>query len=257
MNISEFSSSPGASLSSTDLVRLASFGFEVLFDTIYAGYLVDRALTRLNELIPSTPKHWTRAEILSWINDAITELNLISGYLTKTITVAWSETNNNITLPDDTIVALEVYYNNDVVKKYTIEGLDSKFIWDDASTGYKPKAWCPFGTQNLIIYPLAPASSLNLSIITLYQPAAITSETGQEIEVNQQFIDCIDHYIFARARFKEGGAEFLQAEGDYARFFEMANELKLRASRQRRVDWKSRIQSRSSYVRLKDEDANQ
>jgi hypothetical protein len=257
MNISEFSPNPGTSFSATDLSRLASFGFEIPFDTVYAGYLIDRVLVRLDELIPSSPKHWSRNEILSWINDAITELNLIAGYLTKTVTVTWSQSNNNILLPEGTIIALEVYYNKEVIKKYTVEELDSKLIWDDGSVGYKPKAWCPLGTQNLIVYPLAPSAGFELSVMTLYQPDAVTYEATQEIEVTPQFIDCIDHYCFARARFKEGGAEFQQAEIDYGRFFDMASQLKLRSSRQRRVDWRSKIQSRSSSVRLKDLDVRQ
>jgi hypothetical protein len=93
--------------------------------------------------------------------------------------------------------------------------------------------------------------------MTLYQPATITAEITQPIEVVGQFIDCIDHYIVGRALFKEGGAEFQQAEIAYSRFFEMANDLKLRSSRQRRVDWKSMITARASYIRLKDEDVSQ
>ena len=252
MNISEFSTSPSTTLSETDLVRLATFGFEVSSLTIYAGHLIDRVLLRLAELYPTTPKHWTRAEILGWMNDAITELNLIAGYLNETITLSWSQTNNVLDLPATAISPIEVYYNNKVVKKYTVEGLDSKVNWNDGSTGLEPKAWCPLGTTKILVYPLSYKSSQNLSVITLYQPSAITSESGSPLEVQDQYISAIEHYMFARARFKEGGAEFKQADIDYGRFFELANELKTRYSKKRRVGWKTKFQDRGSQVRLKD-----
>jgi hypothetical protein len=252
MNISEFSTSPGTSLSEIDLVRLATFGFEIGSLTPYGAVLIDRVLLRLAELYPTSPKHWTRSELLGWMNDAITELNLIAGYLTQTSSVSWSQTNNVISLPADTIVPLELYYNNEVIKKYTVEGLDSKFNWNDGSVGYKPKAWCPIGTTKILVYPLSQKAAQSLSVVTVYQQDSVV-EAGVELEVMPQYIEAIEHYMFARARFKEGGAEFQQADIDYGRFSEMASELKLRCGRQRRVGWNARIKTKTSYIRLKDE----
>lgn len=252
MNISEFSTSPGISLTDTDLVRLVSFGFEVSFLVPYGTPLIDRVLLRLAELFPTSPKHWTRAEILGWLNDAICELNLISGYLSKTDTITWSQSNNVIDLPSDSILPLEIYYNNRVIKKYTVEGLDSKFNWNDGSVGLEPKAWCPIGTTKVLVFPLSQKVSQDLSVVVIHEHDEI-AEAGVQIPVQPQYIEAIEHYMFARARFKEGGAEFQQADIDYARFFEMANELRLRAGRQRRVGWSARMKAKSSYVRLKDE----
>jgi hypothetical protein len=252
MNISEFSTSPGTSLSETDLVRLATFGFEVSSLTPYAGLIIDRVLLRLAELYPSTPKHWSRAELLGWLNDAITELNLLSAYLTETVTVAWSQTNNVLSLPADTIIPVEIYFNGRIVKKYTVEGLDSKLTWDDGSVGYEPKAWCPIGSTMILVYPMSQSAGKNLSILTVYQQSTIP-ESGTPIPVPPQYLDAIEHYMFARARFKEGGAEFQQADIDYARFFELANDLRDRSTRKRRTNWKSRFGVRGSYVRLKDD----
>jgi hypothetical protein len=252
MNISEFSTSPGTSLTETDLVRLATFGFEVSSLVPYGKVLIDRVLYRLAELYPDTPKHWTRNELLGWLNDAITELNLISAYLTKTNSVSWSQSNNIISLPADTIVPLELYYNNQVIKKYSVEGLDSKFNWDDGSVGLRPMAWCPVGTTKILVYPRSQKAAQTLSLVTVYQADPIP-EAGEQLQVPPQYIEAIEHYMFARARFKEGGAEFQQADIDYGRFAEMAKELKLRSGRQRRVGWDARMKTRSSYIRLKDE----
>jgi hypothetical protein len=227
MNISEFSPTPGITLSETDIVRLASFGFEVLSLVPYASVIIDRVLTRLAEIYPSTPKHWTRDELLGWLNDGVTELNLIAGYLTRTATVSWSQTSN-------------------------ILSLDSKVVWDDGTVGYKPKAWCSLGTTKILVYPLSQKISQNISVLILYQPTPIP-EAGEALSVPPQYIDAIEHYMYARARFKEAGAEFVQADIDYKRFFELANELKIRAGRQRRVGFGDRFKTRSSYVRLKDE----
>lgn len=255
MNISEFSTSPGATLTTTDLVRLASFGFEIAFDTIYAGYLIDRVLLRLAELYPATPKHWSRTEIRYWLNDAINELNLIAGYLTKTVDLTWSNTTNVLSLPNDTVAVQELYYNNEIIKKYTIDGLDSKGVWDNGATGLKPLAWCAMGTTKVLVSPMAPTTGLTIKAVILYQPTEITLDTAQALEVMPQYMPAIEHYMFARARFKEGGAEFVQADADYARFFELANDLRIRSSRKRRVTWKDRFQLESAYVRLKDEGA--
>jgi hypothetical protein len=252
MNISEFSPTPGITLSETDIVRLASFGFEVLSLVPYASVIIDRVLTRLAEIYPSTPKHWTRDELLGWLNDGVTELNLIAGYLTRTATVSWSQTSNILSLPVDTISPIELYFNNEVVKRYTVEGLDSKVVWDDGTVGYKPKAWCSLGTTKILVYPLSQKISQNISVLILYQPTPIP-EAGEALSVPPQYIDAIEHYMYARARFKEAGAEFVQADIDYKRFFELANELKIRAGRQRRVGFGDRFKTRSSYVRLKDE----
>jgi hypothetical protein len=252
MLISEFSTSPGTTLSVTDLCRLCSFGFEVTFLAPYAATIIDRVLYRLAELYPESPKHWTRAELLGWLNDAITELNLISAYLTKTSTIEWSQTDNVIDLPTDTIVPLELYYNNSVIKKYTVEGLDSKFNWNDGSIGLRPQAWCPIGTTMILVYPLSQKADQDLSVVTIYQHDAV-AESGDSIPVNAQYVEAIENYMFARARFKEGGAEFQQADIEYNRFFEASNELKLRSDRQRRVGWNARIRAKSSSVRLKDE----
>jgi hypothetical protein len=255
MNISEFSTSPGASLTETDLCRLASFGFEITFSGADTEAIISRVLMRLAEMSPENPKHWSRDEILVWLNDAITEFNLIAGYLTKTVTVSWSQTENVLNLPNDTIVPLEVYYNDNIIKKYTIEGLDSKLVWDDGSTGLVPKAWCPFGSQKIVVYPLSQKSTQSLSVVTLYQPSTLTGPAS--IEVVHQYFDAIEHYMYARARFKEGGAEFQQADIDYDRFFEQAVEWKTRVSQQRRTTWKTRIKAITSHIRLKDVDEAQ
>lgn len=252
MNISEFSINPGTSLTETDLVRLASFGFEVNSLVPYAAAMVSRVLTRLAEIYPQTPKHWTRAEILGWLDDAVTEFNLISGYVNKTISLAWSQTENVLNLPSDTIAPIEVYYNSEVIKKYTVEGLDSKVKWNDGSIGLKPLAWCPLGTTKIIVYPLSQKAAQNLSIVVLYQPVPAV-EAGTPIAVPPQYYDAIEHYMLGRALFKESGAEFQQADIHYNRFFEMAREWKTRTSEQRRVNWEDRIKSKSSYVRLKDQ----
>lgn len=212
--------------------------------------LINRALLRLAEAIPATPKHWTRAEVLYWINDAVTELNLIAGNLTKSVDVTWSRTNNVLDLPADTISPIELYFNSEVIKKYSVEGLDSKLRWDDSSVALKPKAWCPIGTTKILVYPMAQKADQTVQIVAMYQPAAV-AEAGA-LEVPAQYVDAIEHYIFARARFKEGGAEFAQGEIDYDRFFKMADELKIRTQNQRRTGWRNRIELKGSLVGLKD-----
>lgn len=250
MYISEFSPTPGTEL---DLTALVTFGFTISPDEIYAGFLIDRVLRRLDEADPETPKHWSRDELLLWLDDAITEFNLITGYLNQTVSVDWSQTENVLDLPGDTVAPIEVIYGNTVLKKYSLEGFDSKFQWEDGKTGVRPLGWAPIGTTKIVVYPLAPSSGKTLSVVTLYQPDPAV-ERGTDIEVPDQYHDAIEHYMFARARFKEGGKEFLQADKDYERFYDQADEWGIRTDEQRRTMWKNRFNVKPSYDSLKDKE---
>lgn len=59
-----------------------------------ASQILDQAIRRLNELTVGAPKHWSRPELLVFLNDAIHEMNLIAGDIQALLSVVINDVDN-------------------------------------------------------------------------------------------------------------------------------------------------------------------
>jgi hypothetical protein len=186
--------------------------------------IIDQAARRLNELSTTAPVHWTRAELLVYLNDAVNELNLISGEIQSTVTIALTAADNVYTNPVTVIAPLSVRVNDHYLHKESVSELDNEADWEAATANRRdPKDWAPLGTNLMIIYPrpLAAATAYVEAFVS-HTPAVDGAGT---LEIRQEYEIAIEDYIISRAMFKEGGAEFHQAEQWYSMFADEVRHL--------------------------------
>lgn len=181
-----------------------------------AADVIDQVLDRLDE--PRTaPVFWSRSELLGYLNDGLVELTLIACHLT-------SETTYNMisaklqAVPSGAIALIHAEYAGQPVEKSSIELFDRENPNWDAQSGILRK-WAPCGMDAWFLdrHPTAAASVV---LTTVDQPVVL-AETDV-VDLEEEYINGLQDYVFHMARFKEGGAEFEQAMDAYDSFTEKA-----------------------------------
>lgn len=186
--------------------------------------IIDQAARRLNELSTTAPVHWTRPELLLYLNDAVNELNLISAEIQNTVTVALTDVDNVYALPVGVIAPLSVRVRNHYLHKESVSELDNETDWEEASANrYDLKDWCPLGTNLILVYP-RPLAPVTAYVEALVAHTAAVDGAGT-LEIRAEYEVAIEDYIISRAMFKEGGAEFHQAEQWYSTFADAVRHL--------------------------------
>lgn len=209
--------------------------------------IIDQIMRRLDELCPDSPEHWEREEVLVWVNDAITELNLISGEIQSTETVDIDSTENVYDLSADAIAPLSVRSSAGYLFKEQVTDLDSEANWEDPDqVSWHPKTWCPFGLNKIVIFK-RPLSAQVLWVETLrsHTPAV---DDDVELEIRPEYTPAIEDFCVQRAMFKEGGAELEQAEPLYANFLDAVQTLSGRNVLRRYPAWDVSPETKSAEV---------
>lgn len=202
----------------------ALFNGSVAEHCVTPADVIGETLHMLDEADADNSVRWSRPEILTYLNDGLNELNLISGEYQETFSVAWSQTGNVIDLPESAIAPLEVSFGNKIIQRTTIESLDAEVQWDSSSqVGGSPKRWAPLGLTKIVVWPRASTSGQSLSVTVLQ--IQLNADDVTCIDLPFSYVDAPKDYAFYRARFKEGGAEFVQSINDYRRFMEKASDL--------------------------------
>lgn len=192
--------------------------------------LIDRIALRLNELSASSPIRWTRSEILVFINDALNELNLISGNYTTTTPLGIDETASIWTLPDDIICPISCHCSGKTLLKENLEDLDRDYpYWEtELVTAYSPSVWCPIGTNSIAIVPRVIGGSV-IYIVALSLPPQIADDNNSISSLLlPEYEQAIEDFVVSRAMFKEGGAELEQSMRYHDLFMETSNQLTVR-----------------------------
>jgi hypothetical protein len=187
--------------------------------------IITQVLRRLGETDTSAPTRWTRDEILDYINEGISEANVISWEIQATGTIPLNVTDNVYALPDANIAPLSVYTNSRYLLRQSIDDLDNELTdWESAiSTASVPRIWCPFGLTQILVSPRTTTGAV-LYVTSLVEPMP-RIDADQEVGLRVGYEQAIEDYAYARALFKEGGAEFQQSQVEYQRYLDVVQQL--------------------------------
>lgn len=189
---------------------------------IAASTIINQAIRRLSELSTTAPIHWTRSEILGWLNDAVVELNLITGELQGAEDVVLVDTENIFPLSSSAIAPLSCSVGGKFLQRESIRDLDSESTWEASDqTASAPVIFCPFGLTQILFHK---RSSVTASVVVLEKPDPLT-DAIVAIPFQDQYAEALEDFCVSRAMFKEGGAEFQQAVAAYNRFLDTAQQL--------------------------------
>lgn len=177
-----------------------------------AGDVINAALDRLQESRTS-PVFWSRAELLTLLNEGLLELTLIACQLTseRTYTMIGAKLQS---VPDGAIAILHVAYASKRVEKSTVENFDRLNSNWDAQSGILTK-WAPCGLDRWF-NDRTPSAATNVTLTTLDQPTTLTE--SDTINLDAEYIEALTGYVYHSARFKESGAELAQAMTEYDEF---------------------------------------
>lgn len=177
-----------------------------------AGDVLDNVFHRLEE-DPDRPIFWSRSELLVLLNDGLLEFVLISGYLQSetTYTLIGSKFQ---AVPGTAIGLLNVNYASIPVERTSAEDLDrSNRRWDYLSGILKQ--WMSCGVDKFVI-DRHPSAATIVTLFTLDAPTPLTE--ADIIDLDPEYISSLEDYVFAAARFKEGGQEMIDAQSSYDEF---------------------------------------
>lgn len=196
-----------------------------------AGDVLDNVFHRLEE-DPDSPIFWSRAELLVLLNDGLLEFVLISGYLQSETTYALIGSKLQA-VPDTAIGLLNVNYSNKPIERTSIEDVDrSNRRWD--YLGGILKQWMPCGLDRFIV-DRHPSAATNVTLFTLDAPTSLAE--ADTIDLDPEYISSLEDYVFAAARFKEGGQEMVDAQVSYDEFAEKSGMREQRSFSQMMVTW--------------------
>lgn len=183
-----------------------------------ADDLITNILKRLDELDATAPIHWTRAEILVFVNDAIAEFNLIAWEFQGTETISIDTTHNIYNVPTSMIAPVSVRDEN-YLRRYLLDDLDKEARWENSDENrMQAKAWAPIGLNLLAIWPRPlAAKSIYIEGIIEHTPVADASD---DLPVRPEYEAAIEDYCVERATFKEGGQPLGQAGTLYEHFLD-------------------------------------
>ena len=189
-----------------------------------ANELLDQAIRRLNELVPASPVRWTRPELLVFLNDAVHELNLLSGDIQRTVSIAINNSANVWNFPSGTIAPLTLRVENTYLYRESIENLDKEDDWENPlRTRMDPKIWCPLGLYKFISYP-RPINPRTI-YAEVFQEHTPVTDAAVALPVRPEYERCLEDFVVGRALFKEGGAEAQQGLAFYNRFLDAVGQL--------------------------------
>jgi hypothetical protein len=186
--------------------------------------VISQVLRRLDELDPDNPVRWTRAEILVYLNEALTELNLISLEFQGSADLSIDSSNNVYSVPDPLIAISTVYINNRYLRRSTIDQLDYEIKWDVSDLKeITPRNWAPLGLNKLVIVKKPQASlTAKLEGVKRHTPA---TDAAEDLPCRTEYIPILEDFCVHRATFRDGGYELNHAEPYYTNFLSTSQDL--------------------------------
>lgn len=180
--------------------------------------LITQVLARLDEVNPLVPIHWTRGEILVYVNEALSEMNLVIWEFQSTATLAITPSANVYDCPASMIAAIAVR-DGKYLRQETFDSLDKSVPWESpAAKRISPISWAPLGLNKLIIYP-RPHVAKSITVEGLIEHTPVT-DSAMAIPASAEYESAIQDFCVERATFKEGVQELYQASSLYKEFLE-------------------------------------
>lgn len=183
---------------------------------------IDQILRRLDELSTTAPVHWTREEILVFVNEALTELNLISLEFQGSAETTLNSTDNVYDQPSPILAATAVRCPH-YLRRQTAEDIDREAKWEASDEKrLKVRTWAPIGLNKFMVYP-RPIETTTAFIEGVIEHTPVT-DSAMSLPVRPEYEDSIDDYCVERATFKEGPSELEQSGALYKSFLDKVQQ---------------------------------
>jgi hypothetical protein len=180
--------------------------------------LISQVLRRLDELDTVAPVHWTREEILVFVNEALTELNLIAWEFQDSADVTLNTDDNVYDQPTAILAAVAIRAPN-YLRRQTADDIDHEARWDSSTEKrLRARTWAPLGLNKFLIYP-RPLGNVTATVEGIIEHTPVT-DTAMALPVRPEYEGAIEDFCVERATFKEGPSELGQAERHYQSFLE-------------------------------------
>lgn len=216
-----------------------------------ANDILNQSIRRLNELVTATPVRWTRAELIVFLNDAVHELNLLSGDIQRTVQIPINNTANVWNFPAGIIAPLTLRVETKYLFRSSIENLDKEDEWENPSRiRLNPTNWAALGLYKFIAYP-RPVNARTVFAEVYHEHVAVI-DAAVNLPVRPEYERCLEDYVVSRALFKEGGAEAQQGLIFYARFLDTVSQLTGRNIVRSYPTWDARPATQTSETTLRE-----
>lgn len=183
---------------------------------------IDQILRRLDELSTTDPVHWSREEILVFINEALIELNLIAWEFQDSASVVLNSTDNVYDQPSPILAALAVRCPH-YLRRQTAEDIDREAKWESSvEKRFKVRTWAPIGLGKFLVHP-RPIETTTAYVEGIIEHTAVT-DTAMSLPVRPEYESAIDDYCVERATFKEGPSELEQTGALYRNFLDKVQQ---------------------------------
>lgn len=194
--------------------------------TVTAKTIIDKATIQLIDL---TNIRWTRAELLSWLNDGMRQIVLIQPSATSTTSVVQLAAGTRQYIPSDGWLLLSIYRNMGtagttpgrairIISREILDGFNPNWHTDTAKAEVRNYVYTDQDQLAFYVYPPNTGTQhieLNYSV----QPADLTSES-QVIPIFDVFQSALLDYILYRACSKDAEyAPGLQLASQYSASF--------------------------------------
>lgn len=185
--------------------------------------LISQVLRRLDELSITAPVHWTRAEILVFVNEALSELNLIAWEFKNSVSITLNSTDNVYDIPSPMIAAVAMRAPN-YLRRQSVDDLDHEANWESSTENrLNVRTWAPVGLTKIVIHP-RPIANITGYIEGIVEHTAVT-DAAVALPVPAEYESAVEDFCVERATFKEGPSEMEQAGRHYQRFLEQVQEI--------------------------------
>jgi len=187
--------------------------------------LISRVLRRMDEQDPLIPVHWSREEILVYVNNAIAEYQLIAMEMQTTVYVIVNTSDNVYPVPESILVPFAVSAPHSL-RRCAISTLDKESCWESPrGSRLGIREWCPIGADMFLIYP-RPKDIATVAVegLALHEP--LLDDGICRMPIRPEYEQCIEDWCVERAAFKEGGQLLSTYGGQYEQFLTMVQRIR-------------------------------
>lgn len=172
---------------------------------------------------------YTQDEVDDHANEGVVVMNLATGFLQATGTVAASSSTSILTVPTGVLFALRVLYAGRALEKSSLAQVGHLApTWMNETTNDTQTPvtyWFPIGCSKFGIYPRPAVGGATITVVGVAEPTALVNGTDQ-VAYPSEFSDILESYATDALQLKAGGIVARTAAQHYQTFLGRLTELK-------------------------------
>jgi len=172
---------------------------------------------------------YTEPEVRAAINDAVRALNLYTGMLQSTLTVAGGTVAGRqiYDVPQGILYPLGVYVNSRQLDRSTLRAIGMRYRrWTEHTTANfgRMSDWIPLGITKFAVHPVDVVGGRTLQVVGVVEPAELVNGSDV-INCPDTFASTVEDLASHTLQLKEGGKIFSDASVGYQAFLATAKNL--------------------------------